>query len=199
MSNHRARGMRVTPAVTRLRVKDSGPPCDKWETDGDDSALHGAVPDRRGRTPALARRLRPAARPGRKPRPPRPRRGRSLAHPPSRRALDRPSSPRRQGAPARARRRLRPRPPLVARPDGADAPAARRADDARLARLVRHLELGCRLAEADARPEPAPAALRARQLRPAARLDHREPGDAHLALRAPTTARTRRTRTTAAS
>ncbi len=61
-------------------------------------------------------------------------------------------------------------------------PAARRADDARLARLVRHLERGRRLAEADARAEPAAAPPRARQLRPPARLDHRQPRDADLAL-----------------
>jgi hypothetical protein len=42
--------------------------------------------------------------------------------------------------PRSPRRRLGPRPPLVARPHGALRPAARRADDARLARLVRDLE-----------------------------------------------------------
>ena len=41
-------------------------------------------------------------------------------------------------------------------------PPARRADDARLARLVRDLERRRRLAEADARPEQAPAPQRAR-------------------------------------
>ena len=40
---------------------------------------------------------------------------------------------------ARARRRVGARPPLVARPHGAHQPAARRAHDARLARLVRDL------------------------------------------------------------
>ncbi len=89
---------------------------------------------------------------------------------------------RRQGAPSRAGRRLGSRPPLVARPDGPDEPAARRANDARLARLVRHVERGRRLAEADDGAESPPPPLRARQLRPAPQLDHREPGDADLAV-----------------
>ena len=135
-----------------------------------------------GRAAPLARRVRPSPRRGREPRPARPRRRRALAHAPAGRALDRPGAARRQGPPARARRRLGPRPPLVARPDGAHAPAARRADDARLARLVRDLERRRRLAEADARAEPAPAPQRARQLRSPARRDHRQPRDAALAL-----------------
>ena len=102
-----------------------------------------------------------------------------------RRAARRPGAARRQGQAARAERRLRPRPPLVARPDGAHDRAARRADDARLARLVRDLEPGRRLAEADARPEPALPHERARLVRrPADRRDP-GPGDARLAERQP--------------
>src|SRR5215471_5870580 len=75
-----------------------------------------------------------------------------------------------------------PRPPVVARPHGADEPAARGANDARLARLVRDLERGRRLPEADAGAEPSPPPARARLLQAPAARDHREPGDAALAL-----------------
>ena len=61
-------------------------------------------------------------------------------------------------------------------------PAARRADDARLARLVRDLGQRRRLAEADARPEPALPPLRARQLPLPPPRGHRRSGDADLAL-----------------
>ena len=51
-----------------------------------------------------------------------------------------PEAARLEGPPARAGRRVGPRPLLVARPDGAHVAPARRAHDARLARLVRDLE-----------------------------------------------------------
>ena len=59
---------------------------------------------------------------------------------------------------------------------------ARRADDARLARLVRDLARRRRLAEADAGPEQAPAPARARLVRHDAARGHEGPGDAALAL-----------------
>ena len=59
------------------------------------------------------------------------------------------------GAPIAPKRRLGPRPPLVARPDGAHLEPARRADDADLARLVRDLERDGREPEADAAAERA--------------------------------------------
>ena len=81
-------------------------------------------------------------------------------------------------------RQVRPRPSLVARPDGAHEPAADRADDARLARLVRDLERDRRLAAPDDPPEqhvpraPGSARSRARHAR------DREPGDAAVPERA---------------
>ena len=59
-------------------------------------------------------------------------------------APDRPGAGRREGPPAGAARRLGPRPLLVARPHGAHRGAADRADDARLARLVRDQQGGRR-------------------------------------------------------
>ena len=50
-------------------------------------------------------------------------------------------------------RQVRSRPPLVARPHGAHVPPLTRADDARLARLVRDLERDGRLAAPDDPPE----------------------------------------------
>ena len=94
-----------------------------------------------------------------------------------------PKPKRRQGPRARSGRRLGPRPPLVARPDGADVPPARRADDPRLARLVRDLARRRRLAEADAEPEQAAAPPLARLVRLDAQRDHEGPGDAAVALR----------------
>ena len=89
-----------------------------------------------------ARRARPAGR-GRLARQPRPGGARRAA------------AARRQGAAARSRQRLGRRPLLVARPDGADLAAARRAHDAHLALVVRDLERGGRLAAADAEAERA--------------------------------------------
>ncbi len=63
--------------------------------------------------------------------------------------------------PLAARGRLGPRPPLVPRPDGAHQPAAGRADDADLARLVRDID-GRRRAALHARPERALPPPRAR-------------------------------------
>ena len=77
-------------------------------------------------------------------------------------------------------RRLGPRPPLLARPDGALEPTARRAHDPRLARLVRDRR------HRPARPEPAPE--RAFQkagaglVQAAADQGHPRPRDADLAL-----------------
>ena len=97
-------------------------------------------------------------------------------------APDRPPAGRRRRTQARARGRLRPRPPLVARPDGAHEPAPRRADDPRLARLVRDVEQRRRRDEPDAPAEPPAAPVRARELpQPPARRDE-GPGDAALAL-----------------
>ena len=62
-------------------------------------------------------------------------------------------------------------------------PPAGRADDARLARLVRHLARRRRLGAADAAPEPALPARRPRLLPGAADGGHARPGDAALALR----------------
>src|SRR5690349_15191532 len=76
-----------------------------------------------------------------------------------------------------------PRPRVVARPDGADVAPARRADDARLARLVRDLEQRSGLAAPDAEPEPAlPLAGSWVVPHTAPRRDAR-PGDAALAER----------------
>src|SRR5215211_3717104 len=71
------------------------------------------------------------------------------------RPAERPAAARRPRQAARAARPLGPRPALVARPDGAHDQAAARADDARLARLVRDLPRRRRLRTADAAPEPA--------------------------------------------
>src|SRR5581483_2281613 len=75
------------------------------------------------------------------------------------------------------------RPPVVARPDGAHVPPARRAHGARLARLVRDLEPGRRLAAADAEPEPALSRARPRLVPRAAARRDAGPGDAPLAER----------------
>ena len=76
----------------------------------------------------------------------------SLTRPSGSATLDRARAGRQRRA-ARARRLLGRRPPVVARPDGALGPAARRAHDADLARLVRDVERGRRQPAADARPE----------------------------------------------
>ena len=129
----------------------------------------------------------------------RPRRRRSLADASEGREVRRPGAARRQGPPARSGRRLGSRPPLVARPDGAHLPPARRADDARLARLVRDLARRRRLAEADARAEQAPAQPLARIVRQAADARSRATRRCCSGSRAPRTRSGRRTRTTRAS
>ena len=135
-----------------------------------------------GRAPAVARRLRARARPGRRAREARAARRRQVADAPGVDAARRAERRTTARAAARAARRLGPRPPVVAGPDGPHAGAARRADDARLARLVRDLEVG-RPAEADAAPERAAAPPRARQLRGARARHHARPGDAAVAQR----------------
>ena len=68
----------------------------------------------------------------------------SLTQPASKRLVG-PNPTTVEGGAARAARRLGPRPPVVAGPDGPHAGAAGRADDARLARLVRDVEVAaCR-------------------------------------------------------
>ncbi len=91
-------------------------------------------------------------------------RGRSRADRARTPALRRSPPQRREGPAAGAARCLGPRPSVVARPHGARQPAADGADDARLARLVRHLERGRRLAEPDAPAERALPPLLARLL-----------------------------------
>ena len=88
-----------------------------------------------------------------------------------------------KGRGARSGGRLGTRPHLVARPDGAHVAPARRADDPRLARLVRDLARRRRLAEADAEPEQAHAQTLAGLVRDDAARRHARPGDAALALR----------------
>ena len=132
----------------------------------------------------MARRLRPAARPGRA----RSRRlgldeRRARAHAP---ALARGCAGRRRsvdGRGARAARRVGPRRPLVARPHGPHRGAARRADDARLARLVRH-EPGRRSTRAGccARTSCCAATRSATSARSRATITKR-PGDADVAQR----------------
>ena len=120
-----------------------------------------------------------------------------LTHP-GRERLNGPEAPRRQRAPARPERRLGPRPALVARPDGPHEAPADRADDARLARLVRHLARRRRPARLMLQPEPALPHARARLVRDAPPRGHARPGDAALAERHRQHARRRRTRTTRA-
>ena len=117
---------------------------------------------------------------------------------------DRPRQPRRQAAegqrpPPLPARQVRPRPPLVARPHGAHEPAADRADDARLARLVRDLERDRRLAAADDPAEQHVPPLGARLVPRPRHAGDREPGDAALPERAREREGRARTRTTRAS
>ena len=83
----------------------------------------------------------------------------SLTRPSGAADTARPGAGRRRRQPDGARRRLGPRPPLVARPHGAQRPAAGRADGARLPRLVRDLHRRRLQTAADDRPvEPLPLA-----------------------------------------
>ena len=134
----------------------------------------------------MARRFRREGGRGRGARKARPQARRSLADAP--RALRSSSGPTRR--PTRAARSRRPtavgaRPPLVARPDGADERAADRADGADLALLVRDLEPGRRLAAADAQPDRVLPRERARLVRRPPHGRHEGPGDADLAERQP--------------
>ena len=135
------------------------------------------------RAPALEGRLRSARERSGQALEARPRGRRPLARLPGPRALRRAAAARREGTSARAVRRVGPRPPLVARPDGAHVAPARRADDARLARLVRDVEPGRRLAAADDRPEQPLPRARPRLVPRAAEPRHRGSGDARLAQR----------------
>ena len=179
----RARAAELPADPVRRRSHAAGPP--------GVPALTSPIAD-------LLRRVRRRARPSgcsgaraSAPRPATPRRSpRSACTARSPRSRARPAPPtltgrradRRGRQPARARGRLRPRPPLVARPDGAHRPAARRAHDARLARLVRDLERRRRPAEPDARAERAvpPATRSARSTQLAHDVTAR-PGDDRLA------------------
>ena len=118
--------------------------------------LPGPLRPRAGRAAAVAGRLRPAPGRGGEARARRACGGavQSLTRPPKER-LTGPAPQDERRAPAGAGGRLGPRPPLVARPHGALEPAAGRAHDARLARLVRDLQRRRRLAAPDAAPERA--------------------------------------------
>src|SRR5205823_3117646 len=105
-------------------------------------------------------------------------RGRPHADQAGARAPRRPGARRRRQASSRADRRMGPRPSLVARPDGPHETTTRRADGAHLARLVRDLELGRRLAEADAATEQALTPPLARVVRATAARCHARPRDA---------------------
>ena len=107
---------------------------------------------------------------------------RPLVDAPRSRAPARAEAARRPRAAAGALRRLGARPALVARPDGAHEPAAGRADDARLARLVRDLGRDQQRA-ADHPPEQPLPKARARLVLDPAPGRHPRPGDAALALR----------------
>ncbi len=89
---------------------------------------------------------------------------------------------RRSGAAARSDQRLGPGPLLVAGSDGPLRPAARGADDADLAQLVRDLDRGVERA-ADDRAERDDAGTGARQLPRSAGGGHARPGDAAVAVR----------------
>ena len=104
----------------------------------------------------------------------------ALTHPRSRRARGSRAEDRRPRA--RAARRLGPRRPVVARPDGPHRGAAGRADGARLARLVRDQQGdGRRALDAAAERAAAPARARATSARSCARSPG--PGDADVARR----------------
>src|SRR3989440_776793 len=135
-----------------------------------------------GRAAALARRFRPPPGRGRAAREARPPPRHPLADAPGPRAPQGPEASRRQRPPARAGRRLGPRPALVARPDDPNAPAARRAHGPRLARLVRDLPRGRRLGPPDAETERALPEAGPRVVPEPRHRGHARPGDAALAL-----------------
>ena len=143
--------------------------------------IRGTVRAPAGGAAALAGGLRSAPRRGEKAREAGARGRRPLADPAQGgRQAARARPARRRRAAAGAGRRLRPRPPLVAGPDGPHDPAAGRADDAELARLVRDRRR--RPVAAQPGPERALPPARAGLVRgPARRRDDR-PGDADLAL-----------------
>ena len=191
-----ARAARQAAAVTRSRDTGSRAAIRRWR--GGCTGLPGAVRRTAGRAAALARRLRATPGRGRGARQAWTRRRGSLADRSRPGEARRPTPARRQGPPARSRRRVGARPLLVARPDGAHVPPARRAHDAHLARLVRDVERRGRQPGADAqaeRPLPLP---RGRLVPPApARRDER-PGDAQVAERDRERQGIARTRTTGA-
>src|SRR5204863_2641750 len=80
-------------------------------------------------------------------------------------------------------RRVGTRPPRRAGPECPPVEPPRRADDARLARLVRHVERRRRLAAVDAATEQALSRARARLVRTALPRRDEGPGDAALAER----------------
>ena len=126
----------------------------------------GAVRRRPGRAPAVARRLRPAARPGRASSPSSGSSGAvlSLTRPTGAAPMDGPAPTRRRRRRSSPYDQLGPRPPLLARPHGPLAPPARRAARARLPRLVRDLQRRGRLQPLHARPDEPLPRPRARQL-----------------------------------
>ena len=132
----------------------------------------------------MARRLRPAARPGRAARRAGPRGRRHVLHPP-----DRPGAARRPGADERRepdqRRHGRGRVRVLARPHGPLPPPARRAPGARLPRLVGHPPRRREHERGDAQPDEHLPRARPRQLpRHDPRRDH-GPGDAAVPQRVP--------------
>ena len=195
---------RVKPRRSRTPELQPVPPPPtaprRLPADEPDRRVLRAVRRPAGRAPPVAGRLRAVARPragaGRDGPPP----SRRLAHPPGgpgNAHRGRPHGRRRQ--PARARGRVRPRPPLVARPHGAYEPAAGGAHDARVARLVLDLERRREPAEPDAGPERAVPPERVRLVRPAGARRDAGPGDDRLAQPGTRTRAGARTRTTRAS
>ncbi len=144
--------------------------------------FHGRFGERQAETAALASRVRSRPRRGAQARPQGLEARRPLAHPAEGEGeAARAEAARRARPAAGARRRLGARPALVARPHGPQRPAAGRADDARLARLVRDRRR--RQGGAQHPPEQDVPAQRAWLLPDVARRRHQGPGDAALALR----------------
>ncbi len=134
--------------------------------------------------PAVARRLRADSRAGRGARRAARPAGRVQPHPPLRaRRPERPRARRRRRQPARPRQRVGAGPLLVVGPHGALRPAARRAHDVHLARLVRQLQRKGRLPAADARPERTVPRTVPRQLPRPVHSRHRQPRDARVPRR----------------
>ena len=162
-------------------------------------SLGAADHPRSGAAAVLARGLRADAGPGR-----------GAAGQPLRQVvygLTRPSGPAtltgpepvdEDGQSARPRRRVGRGSLLVAGPHGPLRPAARRADDVHLARLVRQLQREGEQPAADARPERPVSRDGARQLPRPVRGGHRQPRDARVPRRDLQRTRTIPTRTTRA-